>query len=88
MKTAFTTVKIQKDMEQFSPPKDRAEWQEIIEGKHQFEKYTLQLMIDRIRKEVSTGTKTTDNAINEIRAFFGKYKNAFRRDLEKVFGDW
>ncbi|MFK7952255.1 MAG: hypothetical protein AB8B73_05370 [Ekhidna sp.] len=75
-------------MEQFSPPKDRTEWRELIDGKYQFDKYTLQLMIDRIRKEVSAGTKTTDIAIDEIRSFFGKYKNAFKKDLEKIFGDW
>lgn len=75
-------------MDHFSPPSDRKEWTELLNGEHQFDKYTLQLMTDRLRRQLEQGSKSQEEAIDELRSFFQKYKNAFKPDLVAIFGEW
>ena len=75
-------------MNQEIPPRDRAEWVEIIEGKHKMEKYVLQLQVDRARKSLESGEKNMDEAVDYLYQYFLKYPKGFRSDLLTVFKQW
>jgi hypothetical protein len=75
-------------MDQYAPPVNRPEWISLIRGEIKFNKYPLQMLSDRLRKEISSGSKPEKEAIEELRQFFLKYKNAFKPDLVEVFGEW
>lgn len=71
-----------------SPPKNRIEWSEILEGKHRFNQLALQLMIDRLKRNIASGSISKAQAIDEMYAMFDKYSNAYRDDLKNIFGEW
>lgn len=70
------------------PPESRQEWQEIVRGNIKFNKTVLQLLADRLKRNVENEDSDMFSAVTELHTFFKKYKNAYRKDLELIFGPW
>ena len=70
------------------PPETRQEWQEIVSGNIKFKKTVLQLLADRLKRNVENEDTNLFSAVTELHTFFRKYKNAYRKDLEEIFGPW
>ena len=75
-------------MTQDIPPKDRAEWAELVQGQHKMDKFVLQLQIDKVQKGVETGDMTQEEAVNYLYEYFAKYPKGFASDLKAVFRTW
>ncbi|AMO55238.1 hypothetical protein GZ77_11315 [Endozoicomonas montiporae] len=75
-------------MKQDIPPKDRAEWTELVSGQHKMEKFVLQLQVDKVNKGVKSGDMTVEEAVDYLYEYFAKYPKGFTNDLRAVFKTW
>lgn len=75
-------------MKQDIPPKDRAEWAEMVQGQHKMDKFILQLQIDKVHQGIESGSMTTEGAIDYLYEYFAKYPKGFAADLKVVFREW
>ncbi|MGI9278272.1 MAG: hypothetical protein ACR2PX_01385 [Endozoicomonas sp.] len=70
------------------PPKDRQEWAAMAQGQIKMDKYVLQLQIDRVSRNMESGSMTLDEATEYLYQYFLKYPKGFRSDLIDIFKQW
>ena len=72
------------------PPKNRAEWKQIITGEieHKYKNYVLQTKIHQLRKDISSQKISIDNAVDNLYELCSKYALAVRNDLSQIFKTW
>lgn len=70
------------------PPKDRPEWAEMAQGKHEMKKYILQLQIDRVSRKMKADEMTIEEGVDYLYEYFSKYPKGFRSDLDEIFKSW
>lgn len=75
-------------MRQDIPPKERAEWAELVQGQHKMDKFVLQLQVDKVQKGIESGDITQEEAIDYLYEYFSKYPKGFVSDLKAVFKAW
>ncbi len=72
------------------PEKNRTEWKKIITGEieHNYKNYVLQTKIHQIRKDISNGRISMDNAIDDLYELCFKYALAVQIDFKQIFKTW
>jgi hypothetical protein len=72
------------------PPKERPEWIEMVSGnlQHNYKNYVLQTRTYQLQKEVASGKKTQQQAIDELYELCAKYVLAVQPDFKIIFKTW
>lgn len=72
------------------PPKDRPEWQELLQGKldYPFTNYVLQIKLHQVCHDIENGVLTPQAALDQIYELCKKYSVACQSDLIKIFKTW
>ena len=72
------------------PPKSRMEWRQLVTGRLQieFKNYVLQMKVEQAKESIKNGTKTTEQAIDELHALCEKFALAVQIDCQKIFKQW